>query len=252
MLSEESLALLAEFVEAARKQPRDQRHPFVLGLVVGSSNYRVIHPGLPDDYPGAYPADVHILVRAGLLLERRQNNHLFIDVSPAGFEEYAAQHKTASSPVSTVEATMRTFLDSPTFRQLHKGSFGKWSEAADLLWKADATAQLTTIGHLCRETMQLFAAELIQRFNPPSPPADPTKTVDRIRCVLRTKSSSSDKTKFLDALLDYWGTVSDLVQRQEHGALKEGEVLVCDDGRRVVFQTMNVMYEISQYLSSIK
>ena len=42
---------------------------------------------------------------------------------------------------------------------------------------------------------------------------------------------------FLDALLTYWGTVSDLVQRQEHGAKKEGEPLMWEDARRVVFQT---------------
>ena len=53
----------------------------------------------------------------------------------------------------------------------------------------------------------------------------------------------------LDALLAFWGTVSDLVQRQEHGALREGEQLVWHDGRRVVFLTMTVMHEIDSALS---
>ena len=36
----------------------------------------------------------------------------------------------------------------------------------------------------------------------------------------------------------------DLVQRQEHGGQKEGEPLGWEDGRRVVFQTANVMVEL--------
>lgn len=251
MVSAEALSLLSELVEAARKQPRDQRQPFYMMPVVHTHNYQIIHPGFGADHSGAYPGDVDLLVRAGLLLARRENNHFVIDITPAGFEEYAAQHKAASSPVAAVEAEMRALLDSAAFRQLHRGSFGKWSEAANLLWNADGTAQLTTIGHLCREAMQAFAAELIARFNPSNPPADPTKTVDRIRSVLQAKLSSSAKSAFLDALLNYWGTVNDLVQRQEHGGLKEGEALVWDDGRRVVFQTMNVMYEISHHLNAI-
>jgi hypothetical protein len=51
---------------------------------------------------------------------------------------------------------------------------------------------------------------------------------------------------FLDALLAYWGTVSDLVQRQEHGGLREREPLTWEDTRRVVFQTAIVMFEIAQ------
>ena len=48
---------------------------------------------------------------------------------------------------------------------------------------------------------------------------------------------------YLDALLAYWGTMSDLVQRQEHGAAKEGQLLVWEDARRVVVGTLIVMTE---------
>jgi hypothetical protein len=250
MLSDESLALLFELVEATRRQPAGQRHPFVMAAVVGSSNYRVIHPGLPDDYAGAYPGDVDVLVRSGLLIHRWNNRTLSIDVAPEGFSAYADRHQAVSSPVATIEAEMRALLDSDTFRGAHKGSLAKWSEAEALLWKADANDQLTTIGHLCRETMQLFAAELVERFKPTNPPADPTATVARMRCVLEATLSSSAKTAFFKSLLAYWGSVSDLVQRQEHGALKEGEALEWDDARRVVFQTMNVMYEVRSHVNS--
>jgi hypothetical protein len=47
----------------------------------------------------------------------------------------------------------------------------------------------------------------------------------------------------------YWGTVNDLIQRQEHGAQREGGALAWEDGRRVVFQTAIVMFEIDRSLS---
>ena len=49
----------------------------------------------------------------------------------------------------------------------------------------------------------------------------------------------------------YWGTLSDLVQRQEHGAAKEGEPLTWEDGQRVVFHTAIVMWEIDRSLLRI-
>jgi hypothetical protein len=70
--------------------------------------------------------------------------------------------------------------------------------------------------------------------------------VDRIRAVLSTRERSAAHQAFLTALLSYWGTVSDLVQRQEHGAQKEGEPLTWEDARRVVFQTAVVMFEIAR------
>ena len=53
---------------------------------------------------------------------------------------------------------------------------------------------------------------------------------------------------FIDALIVYWGTLDDLVQRQEHGAQKEGEALSWEDARRLVFQTINVMVELRRTL----
>jgi hypothetical protein len=48
----------------------------------------------------------------------------------------------------------------------------------------------------------------------------------------------------LEALLDYWETVVDLTNRQEHG-----RGLTADDSRAVVFQTMLVMREVDLALS---
>jgi hypothetical protein len=59
---------------------------------------------------------------------------------------------------------------------------------------------------------------------------------------------SRQDTSFAEALLAYFGTVSDLVQRQEHGAQREGAPLRWEDARRVVFQTAMVMLELDRAL----
>jgi hypothetical protein len=64
----------------------------------------------------------------------------------------------------------------------------------------------------------------------------------------RASKIGSTEKPFLEALVAYWGTLSDLIQRQEHGALREGDALVWEDDRRVVFQTCVVMYELSRAL----
>jgi hypothetical protein len=140
-------------------------------------------------------------------------------------------------------------LVSGTFQDRHQAAYQKWTQAETLLWASDSQEQLTTIGHLCREAMQEFTTSLCAAHG--VTPSDPAKTVARVRAVLKEAGASLRETTraFLDALLAYWGTVSDLVQRQEHGAQKEGEPLAWEDGRRVVFQTLVVMYEVDQALS---
>ena len=50
----------------------------------------------------------------------------------------------------------------------------------------------------------------------------------------------------LKALGDYSEAALDLVQRQEHGALREGDDLTWHDARRVVFHAGSVMYELAE------
>jgi hypothetical protein len=52
----------------------------------------------------------------------------------------------------------------------------------------------------------------------------------------------------LAGLTDYWEALVDLVERQVHGAQKEGQALTWEDARRIVFQTMAVMYEVDRAL----
>jgi hypothetical protein len=150
-----------------------------------------------------------------------------------------------------VEVNIKSYVDADGFRAKYRAAHMKWAEAEELLWAVDNERQLTTIGHLCREAMQEFVTALVERFAPPNAERDRQKIIARLRAVLELHRHHLQATEipFLDALLAYWGTICDLVQRQEHGGQREGQALVWEDGRRVVFQTAVVMFEIDRSLS---
>jgi hypothetical protein len=153
-----------------------------------------------------------------------------------------------------VSDTVRSYLGSTHFQNQYKVAYQKWAQAEAALWGEDSASSLTTIGHLCREVLQEFCTALIEEHQSPQPNVDKTKTVDRLRSVFKHYQPTLGQrvTEFLDALLAYWGTLSDLVQRQEHGAAKEGEQLILEDAQRVVFHTAVVMWEIDRSLARIR
>jgi hypothetical protein len=53
-------------------------------------------------------------------------------------------------------------------------------------------------------------------------------------------------SEMLQALVAYWATVMNIIQRQEHGSQREGGELTWEDARRVVFQTAVVMFEVDR------
>lgn len=99
--------------------------------------------------------------------------------------------------------------------------------------------------------MQEFITALVEHYKLLSVDKDKSNTVRRLKAVLDLRKNQVGKTvePFIEALIAYWGTICDLVQRQEHGAQKEGRELVWEDGRRVVFQTVVVMFEIDKIIS---
>jgi hypothetical protein len=248
-LEREQEELLRALVEASRKVPRDQREEFL--MVTDVSGTAVIHPGLPGRELRVHDGDIDILQTEGLLLATRYGrwDRSFV-VTPQGVGFYEEMQRRSAAPVQQVEEELMRYLDSDTFQRVHPAAHRKWSEAAERLWASDSQQQLTTIGHLCREAMQAFATGLVDQHQPPGVDTDRAHDVARIRSVLQQHAAKLGTTAapFLDALLAYWGTVSDLVQRQEHGAQKEGRPLVWEDGRRVVFQTAIVMFEVDRTL----
>jgi hypothetical protein len=253
LLEPEQEELLKALVEATRNVPRNERQKFIFTQSWGPGD-RISHPGLPGQMMGAYEGDLDVLEREGLLnvSYTGQRGNRFFDVSPLGFRFYEEMQRRLGTPAQQVEEGLKRYLEADAFQQKYPAAYRKWAEAEKLLWASDSEQQLTTIGHLCREAMQEFATALVDRHQPPGVrDTDKAHTVARIRTVLNQHASRLGTTAapFFDALLAYWGTVSDLVQRQEHGAQKEGRPLIWEDGRRVVFQTAIVMFEVDRALS---
>lgn len=238
--------LLAELVEAERRISREQSHPFILVATLGEG-YSLVHTGLVD-LP-VMPADVRTLADAGLL--RRgvggQGSETY-EVAPRGRAYYVWMKERERSSTDHVETEVHRFLDGAGFRGRHPQAYDRWTEAEAALWGAETAGQFTDIGHSCREAIQFFITDLVDHHKPGSVEPDPQKTVARLKVVLATSRLSKSVTAFAEALLAYFGTVSDLVQRQEHGGQKEGEPLRWEDARRVVFQTAVVMFELDRVL----
>lgn len=173
------------------------------------------------------------------------------DVISEGFAYYEEMKTSAGEPVQQIETEVRAYLDAPLLPEKYPAAYQKWAGAETKLWGSDSEQQLTTIGHLCREAMQEFATALVDKNQPPGVDPDKKHDVARIKVVVNQHRDKLGSTvpPFLDALVAYWGTVSDLAQRQEHGAQKEGQTLVWEDARRLVFQTAIVMFEIDRTLA---
>jgi len=236
-------------VEASRTTSPQERQKFLVAQTFGGDS--LIHPGIKDSEANIYFGDVEELARQGLIaIGHSSSGTPNFDVTSLGFQYYDYLIQNMGEAVKRVETSIRNYCNSYAFKNKYPKVFAKWSSAENLLWQTDMQEQLTSVGHICREAVQEFAQNLIEYYEPLNMDTDKAKTVSRIRAVLKTREKNIGETEkeFLDALLTYWGTVIDLLQRQEHGANREGEPLVWEDARRAVFQTLIVMYEIDKAL----
>lgn len=246
--------LLVGLVEASRRVPTERRASFLLVQMQQGAYF--IHPGLASWQLRCTAGDVRVLAYTGLVMTAGEDMQQ-IDVTPAGAAYYEALRTRSGEPLREVESAVLRYLDTEEFRSRHPSSYASWASAATRLWSSDAAAQLTGIGHDIREALQFFTDELVGGTSAAAVNPDPTKTVDRLRAVITGRKSElgtdhaavlDAQAGLLDALLSYWGAVSDLTQRQEHGALKEGERLTWEDGRRLVFHAAHLMHEVDACL----
>lgn len=247
-LDEETVAFLWELVEAARSVPRSQRGDFMLVDTAHGSVLR--HPGLKRQEIDE--GDLRDLIETGLIrITRHAGGSKMFDLRREAFDLYDRAHRDIDQPIAAQERIVTERVASDAFAARHRGAFDKWGSADALLWGEESAKNLTMIGHLCREAMQLFAMELVERHEVADSDPDPAKTVRRLRSVIDARKSNISKTNaaLMDALVNYWGAVSDSVQRQEHGGQKEGEDLTWEDGRRVLLHTAMVMSECDRILS---
>jgi hypothetical protein len=257
MVRPPQVELLCTIVEADRNVLPHQRQPFFFHHVADNDSRALIeHPGLATGTCRAALSDLEELAEAGLIALHYHNSRYSgdVDVRSPAITRYEQVKRRTGQPLERLTNTVRQYLSAEAFQRQYPTAYSKWVDAETRLWASDAASQLTTMGHLCRESMQAFASALIEQHQPISVNPDQTKTVARLQAVLTSLTPQLGTTEkpFLDALIAYWGTVSDLVQRQEHGAQKEGQPLVWEDARRVVFQTAMVMFEVDSALSHNK
>ena len=250
-LSEVQTRLLIDFVDAARHIPDAPPEQFCAIENVGVVGLKLTHPGWKHSERRIFEGDIAALRAANLISVSHDSGTKRFYVTQEGHERYKTLAIARGEPTKRIESISLTYLNSTTFQQKYPMAYMKWSEAESLLWTTDPSQHRTTIGHLTREAMQEFASALVKRFSLVSAEPDSAKTVSRIRAVIEALAPRLGATErpFLDALLVYWGTVSDLVQRQEHGALREGTPLLFRDSRRVVLQSAIVMYELDDAIS---
>ena len=250
LLEPEQKELLTILVENSRKMPRDQRAKFIVAQSSGGDY--LLTPGHASQNRKIFMGDMEILAREGLVgITYGSHGSPNVNVLPRGYAYYEHMKREAGQPLENVASSVRNYLIAESFRQRYPVAYQKWAEAEDMLWSSDSEHQLTTIGHLCREAVQEFASHLVEQHKPANAPEDKLSTVARMRAIFNHyKGNLGDKEMAcLDALFVYWGTVIDLIQRQEHGGQKEGAPLVWEDGRRVVFQTALVMFEIDHSIA---
>jgi hypothetical protein len=233
-------------VEASRNVPKEKRQKSLLRHDVRHYLPTLRHEGLPSGELPVYEADLQLLSRAGLvLLVCNLYNLVEAEVTPEGYQYYRKLQEHRGQPSQRLEAAMRRSLVSAAFQSRYPLAYKKWVEAEALLWRAETIDQLTTIGHLCREAMQFFTDELARQTLSEAGP-DTTKTINRLYAAIAAIKSRAGEAdaELLEALPKYWRALNGLVQRLEHGALKEGRVLVWDDARRVILHTCITMSEI--------
>jgi hypothetical protein len=246
-LEDEQRRLLCWMVESERTIPSEQHGTF--WLVEASGESFLIHHHIAER-PRVRPGDLASLAENSVLRRIYDGGSKGYEITPRGRSYYAALKQQAGEPIQKITQEVRSYLDAETFQVGFPTAYERWRSAENDLWSAESEGNLTKIGHACREAMQAFAANAVELLGITDTSPDPAKTVARIRAVLDHKHCTGKRREFLDALLNYWGTVSDLVQRQEHGAGKEGEHLTWEDTRIIVFHTMIAMSEIARIVSA--
>jgi hypothetical protein len=165
-------------------------------------------------------------------------------VTAEGLRRSGTEHRARFH--GSVEAWIGSYLDEERFGRCFPDAFEKWQSALDL-FAIHPERHATRIGHECRDALQSFVDAAL-RANDVQPPRG-SGTVSRLRMLIdHLGPQGSSVAAHCKALVTYWGTVSDLAQRQEHGAAREGQPLGAEDARRLIFHTMLVMFEVDQQL----
>jgi hypothetical protein len=248
MLDREQEDLLAQLVTAAQSVPREDREFFYFASLNGEE---ICGPGdfRLQSHGQMLRRDIDALQRHGLLRTGGQEHSINFIVTPEGF----ARVRDSTEPLERQENTVRRYLHSEGFRESFPSVYKKWADAEALLWQDDYDDQLSTIGHKMREAVQDFATTLVEEHGPPDVNTSVTAVSARVRAVLSMYQPKlgERRRELVLALIDYWSAAVDVIHRQTKGEQKGNEPLTWLDGRRVVFHTASVMFEIAAILEDL-
>lgn len=193
---------------------------------------------------GAKGRRVHTSYIRELLKAKATSLGLDRRVTPEGLRRSGRDHRQHSQ--RRIDAQVGRYLDEVSFRVRHPSAYERWQSALDL-FEAHPQRHTTRIGHDCREALLAFADAGLEMCGvDPMPGAG---TVQKLRVLIDHCGIASHAVLAQGkALVAYWGTVSDLAQRQEHAASRNGEPLTSEDARRLIFHTMLVMFEVDRLL----
>ncbi len=186
---------------------------------------------------GSYVREMLSNKAAALGIDRR--------VTMEGLRHSGKQHRQGSG--WRMESQIGRYLDEESFRENYLEAYGKWRLALDL-FAVDPAQHANAVGNACRDAMLAFADESLTKCRIQTPAK--SGTVDKLRILIKQKTTSSRVSAHGEALVTYWGTVSDLANRQAHGAAREKETLHAEDARRLIFHTMLVMFEVDRLIAN--
>lgn len=257
VLEPEQNELLERLVEAKRNTTGADRKAFELITppknFYGGGDYpsTISHPGISQGKMSVNSLDPDALLDAGLLrVINVRGATTYFDITREGLEHYEDLKAQQGDSVTRVEETQRRRLLSDDFLTRHRAAYDKWAAAEALLWGADSPEQLSQIGLLCRESVILFTDNLVERHQLQSVNPDKSKTKERLSAVVKLIKPDLGKqeAEWADSLFAYWSGVAGLFQRVTHAAEKQGEPVSWNDARRVVFQTLTLLYEVDDFL----
>lgn len=246
-LDQEQIKIFINFIDLFRNVVRDKQCKFVASHLADGTTL-IEHPLKPNGKIKISKIDFEALCRNRLFyghyLESPHQMQFIIPLE--AIAQYEMLKNKRIAPLQRIENETLDYIKSDIFINRYPKSYAKWQMAEELFLLETDNRNLTTIGHLCRESLQEFSDELLSHKSIKSEYSR-SKIIAKIKCVLKLIDiSSSSKSQFLNALLNYWGALSDLVQKQEHDNQKESEHLEIEDARRIIFHSAIVMYEIDK------
>jgi hypothetical protein len=243
--------LISTIIEAHRSLPIGKRTEFL--VTTDSSGTSMMHPSLPNNSLDVSTVDLKMLDSAEYIkIESNVNSNASFSFYPTSkgikYYEYLKQNNIGT--FQQIDNEVRNYLTNSNFPLIYPLAFAKWKEANNLLWQAENQINCSTIGHLCRESVQEFLDIIISKYNLANKYPDKAHTKNRFEGIINYNKGTLGKTlpKFIEAIADYWNCLIEIIQRQEHSGLKDGEELGFEDARRVVFHTAILFYEVNRIM----